>query len=149
MPQTSLVVGIGNSLLGADGFGPSVLAAVRHRSKALERTELLDADTDLLSALDRFAAFDHVVVVDAVLGRGSGEVLTFDETAMANWTAASSSGHQISALLALRLFRTLNPTARTRISLVALDVASVTAGAAVPPDKIETAVLSILRLLAA
>jgi hydrogenase maturation protease len=126
MAQTSLVVGIGNPLQGADGFGPAVIASLRASASLPPDTQLIDAHTDLLALIDRFAAFDQVVLVDAVLGDGRAEVIVFDEPAFAQWPTESPSSHQVSALVAVGLFRRLYPEARTRISLVGLNVDEVT-----------------------
>jgi len=94
---------------------------------ALPHAELVDAHTDLLGLIDRFPAYERVVLVDAILDPaeklgGPGSVVLVDEESMVAWPEASPSAHQFSPLLAVRLFRSLNPFATTRIFLVGLCV---------------------------
>jgi Ni,Fe-hydrogenase maturation factor len=65
--------------------------------------------------------YDEVVLVDVVIGAGHpGDVEVVDEATFMRWPETSPSCHQISPLLAAKLFRALQPQAATRITLVAL-----------------------------
>jgi len=122
-----LVVGLGNALCGDDGFGPAVLGRLRGEADLAEQVDLLLAGTDLIGAIDRFCGYDRVVLVDAVLHPArAGTVQIFTEEALASWPAPAPSGHQLSPLVALRLFRELFPGAATQISLVGLCVDRIT-----------------------
>ena len=87
--------------------------------------DLIDARTDLLGLIDRFPSYGRVVLVDAVLdpegklGK-AGAIVVQEEAALQSWPEDSPSLHQISPLLAIRLFRRLCPGAATRIHLVGL-----------------------------
>lgn len=116
-----LIVGIGNSSQGPDAFGPAVID--RLRAQALPPgVELVDAGTDLLSYIDRFVDVDHVVLVDAFLGAGTGAVMAIDESRFSTWSLESPGSHELSAVLAVRLFRLLHPGSRVRFTLVGFDV---------------------------
>ena len=117
-----LIVGIGNSLQGPDAFGPAVIERLRARSPLLSGVDLVDAGTDLLSYLDRFADADAVVLVDAYLGVGSGAVRAIAESAFSTWSVESPGSHELSAVLVVRLFRLLHPASRVRFTLVGFDV---------------------------
>jgi hydrogenase maturation protease len=112
-----LVLGLGNPLAGADGFGPAVIARLREAGVP-DGVELVDAHTDLLGHLHRFVEADEVVLVDAVLG-GRGDVAVVEEEEFSGWDHTSPGAHQISPLAAVKLFRRLHPGERTRIRLVA------------------------------
>ena len=126
--KRTLVIGLGNSLIGDDAFGSNVVERLRSGvPNALPHAELVDAHTDLLGLIDRFTAYERVVLVDAILDPAEklgspGHVVLVDEESMVAWSEASPSAHQFSPLLAVRLFRSLNPSATTRICLVGLCV---------------------------
>jgi hydrogenase maturation protease len=124
-----LIVALGNELCGDDGFGPAVLARVRDDPEVAPRAELLLAGTDLLGQIQRFLDYAEVVLLDAVLAPDrAGEVLLFEEQQLLSWPADAPSGHQISPLLAVRLFRTLYPGAPTQIRLLGLCVEAIAPG---------------------
>jgi hydrogenase maturation protease len=112
-----LVLGLGNPLAGADGFGPAVIERVRDAG-APDGVELIDAHTDLLAHLHRFAEADEVMLVDAVLDERGGVALV-DEEEFSRWDDTSRGAHQVSPLAAVKLFRRLHPAAAARIRLVA------------------------------
>jgi hydrogenase maturation protease len=117
-----LIVGIGNPLQGPDAFGPAVIERLRTQSALPSGADLLDAGTDLLSCLDRFADVDHVVLVDAFLGAGTGAIVTIDEPTFSTWSLDSPGSHELSAVLVVRLFRLLHPASHVRFTLVGFDV---------------------------
>ncbi len=122
----TLLVALGNPLNGDDGFGPQVLERLHEAADALPPgVELVDAGTDLLNHIESFAGRDRVVLIDAVLdpeGKlgSAGTVAVMDEESFQSWSETSQSVHQVSPLLGLKLFRALNPEAKTQIFLVGL-----------------------------
>jgi hydrogenase maturation protease len=112
-----LVLGLGNSLSGADGFGPAVIERLR-ADGVPDGVELVDAHTDLLGHLHRFVEADEVVLVDVVLDARGG-LAVVDEQEFSSWDDTSRGAHQVSPLAAVKLFRRLHPGAATRIRLVA------------------------------
>jgi hydrogenase maturation protease len=116
-----LVLGLGNPLLGEDGFGSAVIELLRQRPDLSAAVDLVDAHTDLLAQVETLGSYDEVVLVDVVIGAGPpGDVAVVDEETFMRWPETSPSCHQISPLLAVKLFRALQPQAATRITLVAL-----------------------------
>jgi hydrogenase maturation protease len=116
-----LVLGLGNPLLGDDGFGSAVIELLRQRPDLSAAVDLVDAHTDLLAQVETLGSYDEVVLVDVVIGAGHpGAVEVVDEETFMRWPETSPSCHQISPLLAVKLFRALQPQAATRITLVAL-----------------------------
>jgi hydrogenase maturation protease len=120
-----LVLGLGNRLAGADGFGPAViehLAAARDLPPAVD---LFDAHTDLLGNLHHFEGREHVILVDAALDANGGGVAVFDEETFSTWEARHTGVHGLSAVMAVQLFRRLHqpgetaPFPKPRITLVA------------------------------
>ena len=123
-----LVLGLGNPLLGDDGFGSAVIELLRQRPELSAAVDLVDAHTDLLAQVETLGSYDEVVLVDVVIGAGRpGDVEVVDEETFMRWPETSPSCHQISPLLAVKLFRALQPQAATRITLVALHADAVRA----------------------
>jgi hydrogenase maturation protease len=124
--KKTLVVGLGNPLSGDDSFGIHVLEYLQqHGSEPAPCLTLMDGHTDLLGRIEVFAEFDFVVIVDAVLDPEKklgepGRVVVFDEETFLSWPEASPSVHQVSPMLAIKLFRRLYPDSRTQIILVGL-----------------------------
>jgi len=151
----TLVLGIGNPLLGDDAFGPSVIERLRlEPAGMLPQVDLVDAHADLLGQIDRFAAFEHVVLVDAILvGEGgiasTDLVVTLEEEHMEAWPEASPGVHQLSPLLAVRLFRRLYPDAATRIHLVGLQTSSVSSRSGLAAEAVAAGVTKVRELLRA
>jgi hydrogenase maturation protease len=121
--SSSLVLGLGNRLSGADGFGPAVLEALRGSADLPASVCLIDAHTDLLAYLDRFAEFDRVILVDTVISTTGNRVTVYDEDTFSGWDDSSPGAHELSPLAAVKLFRQLRTSAGERsrpvITLVA------------------------------
>lgn len=101
-----LVLGLGNRLSGADAFGPEVAERLR-QSGLPGSVDVVDADTDLFAFLDRFPAYDHVVLVDAVIGSGEARVTVVEEETFRQWPDDSPSAHELSPVMCVKLFRAL------------------------------------------
>jgi hydrogenase maturation protease len=117
---------LGNPLSGDDIFGPKVLDRLRQsETTALPGTTLIDAQTDLLHHIEDFTKYDNVLLIDAILDPEGklgepGNVILLDEAAFQSFSETSSSIHQMSPLLAVKLFRALHPEAQTQITLIGL-----------------------------
>lgn len=144
-----LVAGLGNALQGADGFGPAVIERLRSRPDLPPDLELVEAHTDLLSLYDRFSSFEGVVLVDAVLGPGPRQVKLVDEDTFSDWNADPANCHHWSPLVAVKLFRLLQPGQRTRFVLVGLEVNRIDAGSPATPTEIESGAGLVMRVTAA
>jgi hydrogenase maturation protease len=154
MAANWLVLGLGNPLADADGFGPAVIDALRRSPDLPPGVELIDVHTDLLNHLDRLLGRDHVVLVDAMLSSSAAAVGVFDEETFSGWTARSTGVHGISALDAVRLFRRLYqppgapPFDRPRITLVAYQVHERDFSRPLPPDVIRAGAEAVRSVLA-
>jgi len=124
--RRTLIIGLGNPLMGKDAFGIRVLERLLDEDPAsLRQADLADAHADLLSRIDSFPAYERVVLIDAILDPdakigSAGCVVLLDEETLSLWPDTSPSVHQLSPLLAVKLFRQLHPEAATRIFLVGL-----------------------------
>ena len=147
-PRKSLVVALGNPLVGADGFGAAVLARVRGVPGLREVADLADACTDLLGQIERLAQYQRVILVDAVVGgEPSGQVGVHEEGCFADWPDASPGCHQISPLLAVKLLRQLHPGATPQVLLVGWSVNEVSRAAGVSDVAVEEGARLVTELL--
>lgn len=150
--RKALVVALGNPLTVEDSFGPRVLERIR-AAPGLPEVDLLDAHTDLLGHIDRFASYPLVIIVDALLDPAGkvapeGEVVTLEEaTVLLLPDAAPPSIHQISAVMALKLFRQLHADTPTRIVLVVYCTHQVSFSGSLNEEIIEQAANKVLRLI--
>jgi hydrogenase maturation protease len=148
--QTRLVVGLGNPLAGSDGFGAAVVARLRELGGLPAGVALIDAGTDLMGHLNAFLAYDHVVLVDAVVGAGHpGDVTTIEETVFGSWPASAASCHHLSPLVAVKLFRALHPQAGTRVTLVGYCADEITLGPGLPEAAVAAGAAAVGRLIVA
>jgi hydrogenase maturation protease len=127
-PDKTLLVALGNPLIGDDGFGPRVLERLQEAPASLPAgVTLVDAGTDLLNQIESFALYDRVVLVDSILDPEGklgppGRVALLDEERFLAFSGTSQSAHQLSPLTGIKLFRVLYPEEKTRIDLLGLFV---------------------------
>jgi hydrogenase maturation protease len=120
------LVGLGNALAGDDAYGLHVLDRLRSEEAELrEGTTLLKAHDDLLGCIDQFNSYDQVILIDTVLDPSEslgppGQCVVLDEKQFMAWSEESPSVHQVSPLMAVKLFRRLHPQSTTRIILAAI-----------------------------
>lgn len=73
------VIGLGNVLLGDDGFGPFVIELLRRRCEFSPQVDLLDLGTPGLGLTGYLHGYDGVVVIDALSASGQpGEVRVYE-----------------------------------------------------------------------
>ena len=101
------VIGLGNVLLGDDGFGPFVVELLRTRYVFPSEVELLDLGTPGLGLISYLHGHDAVVIVDAVAGAGTpGDVRVYEEVELERMpTAARVSPHDPAVAEALSITR--------------------------------------------
>jgi hydrogenase maturation protease len=76
----TLVLGLGNDLLGDDGIGLAVIEALRAEVPPAEDVDLVASPLSGLALLDLFVGYDHAVVVDGIRTgrRPPGSVVELD-----------------------------------------------------------------------
>lgn len=125
----------------------------RNGTEFLPCVSLVDAHTDLLKYIESFQTFDRVVLVDAILDPENklgkpGQVVVLHEEAFLSWPEASPSVHQMSPILAVKLFRQLYPAAQTQVNLVGLLVDQLThAPRYATEDRLQEAAAAISALV--
>jgi hydrogenase maturation protease len=107
----TLIVGLGNPILGDDGVGWVI--AQNLRDQLITRTDLEFDFLSLggLSLMERLTGYQHVILIDAIASgeNSSGKVISFPLNEIPDPTAGhSSSVHDTSLRNALNLGRTMN-----------------------------------------
>ena len=90
------VIGLGNPLMGDDGFGLAVLERLQSEWRFEDRVTLVDGGTWGLSLLPIIESADRVLLVDAIrASRCPGTVLSFEGLEVPRSFATKLSPHQI------------------------------------------------------
>ena len=131
MPGT-VVIGIGNPDRGDDAFGRVVAARLRGRLPA--HAVLVEANGEATALLDRFAAADRAILIDAAVSGGDlGEIRRFDVSSEPLPVAKYGlSTHGFGLAEAVELARTLGTLPR-RCVVYAVEASSFEPGAALSP----------------
>lgn len=66
-PPRILVLGLGNTILGDDGVGISVVREIKRTWKGRPSVEVVEASLGGMVLLDLITGFDKVIVIDAVM----------------------------------------------------------------------------------
>ena len=105
--MTLAVIGLGNVLLGDDGFGPFVIELLRARYEFPQEVELLDLGTPGLGLVTYLHGHDAVVLVDVVAGAGApGDVRIYEGDELTSMGAcARVSPHDPAVAEALSIVR--------------------------------------------
>lgn len=94
--MTTLVLALGNPLLGDEGVGLRALQALASAADFPPSIELLDGGTAGLSLVPRLRSAERVLVLDAVTaGRPPGTVLRLDGSELGREGFGKISTHQI------------------------------------------------------
>jgi hydrogenase maturation protease len=79
------VIGLGNVLLGDDGFGPTVVERLRSSWRMPDNVELIDAGTPSLDLADYMYGCDEVILLDAIAADAPpGQIRIYSGTQLMN-----------------------------------------------------------------
>ena len=123
----TLILGLGNPLLGDDGVGWKVADQVRQRVASPD-TEVDCLAGGGLSLMERLVGYDRAIIVDALTTHHGpvGTVTCFDLEQVPDPVAGHlSSAHETSLKTALRLGASLGMTLPTRVKVVAIEAQQV------------------------
>lgn len=96
--QNTLILGIGNSLLGDEGAGPLVIQYLQQHFAEEANVEYLDGGTLSFTLAGTLASHGHLILVDATnLKAAPGSIQVFEGAAMDAWLSGSrTSVHEVS-----------------------------------------------------
>ena len=103
----TIVVGIGNPILGDDGVGIHITRKLQKNKNLSSDITVEEAQTGGMNLLDLIIGFDHAILVDAVslTGCAHGEVNRFDLSDLP--TVHSQNPHDVSLSEAISMIETL------------------------------------------
>lgn len=102
--RTTLILGLGNTIMADDGLGPTFIDLMRQQGELPEGVELLDGGTLGLDLLPRLEGLDRLIIVDAVeTGLSPGTLVRYrgDEVPQALETKLSPHQMGLKDLLAV------------------------------------------------
>lgn len=95
LPPT-LVLALGNPLMGDDGFGLAVLGELRHNIEAQGPLILMDGGTWGMNLLPAIEAASRVLLIDAInIGAGPGEMIRLEREDLPRYFSHKISPHQV------------------------------------------------------
>ncbi len=119
----TLVLGLGNPILGDDGVGLRVAEEVESR---VDQRDITVVDTSLsgLSLLDVLAGYDKAIIIDAVqtVEGKPGQIYRLDPEAL-DFTRHAASPHDVNFATALELGKRLGLALPREIVIFAVEVA--------------------------
>ncbi len=125
MESKTLVLGLGNPILGDDGVGWKVAQAVAARVADLRSPVEVDfASLGGLSLMERMLGYRHVILVDCMeTGQTPiGSVRSLQIGDLTDPTAGhSASAHDTSLITALEAARSMNADVPSRVDIVAIE----------------------------
>ena len=118
----TLVLGIGNTLLGDEGIGVHVVNRLQRQRAPLDDVDFVDGGTLSFVLAEPIEEADSLIVIDAAqLGAAAGEVRVFEGTDMDHFVANNmhSSVHEVSLydLLTITLLAGRLPPRRVLIGV--------------------------------
>jgi len=120
----TLVLGLGNPLLGDDAVGLKVAALVRERLDGSPDVDVEEEEAGGLRLMERMTGYDRAVLVDAAVTGGTpGEVRRLAPEDLPTQRTAAAHGIDLPAALALG--RQLGYPMPSEVRIVAIEAASV------------------------
>jgi len=99
-----IVLGVGNVLLTDEGVGVKVVKELEQRYDFPENVKLVDGGTQGLWLMSTIQQADHLIVVDAVLGKGEpGTIYRLERDDLPKGLRMKTSAHDSDLLEALSL----------------------------------------------
>jgi len=145
----TLVLGLGNPILGDDGVGIYTVRAVRERLKGRVGVDIKEASLGGLRLMEEILGYDRVIIVDAIItGRGAvGEIYRFSPQNLKG-TLHLSSPHDLNFTTALELGRIYAPDdVPKEIVIYAIEVAENLTFAEELSGKVKTAGLKTAEMI--
>lgn len=94
--RPTLVLGLGNPLMGDDGAGLAALAELREEWQLADEVELVDGGTWGMNLLPLLESFDRVILLDAIDQRAQpGTLLLLRKDELPRYLSHKLSPHQL------------------------------------------------------
>ncbi len=106
----TLVLGIGNSILGDDGVGIHVVRELAKKIKG-RNVDVKDASVDGLNLLELIIGYDKLIVIDAIMteGGGIGEIYRLKPENICDLSSSAISPHHFNLTATIEMGKKLFP----------------------------------------
>ena len=106
----TIIIGIGNPILGDDGIGLHIIWELRKKIRHLAEITIEEAHTGGMNLLDILRGYDRAILIDAVSIKGlsHGEIMRFDINEIE--TIHSFNPHDVNILEAIELAKRIGDT---------------------------------------
>ncbi len=125
MPSKTLILGLGNPILGDDGVGWKIAEAVQSKSADLQGAVEIDfASLGGLSLMERMLGYERVILIDCLETGAAppGTVRSFPLAELADPTAGhSASAHDTSLITALEAAQSMGAETPSRVDVVTVE----------------------------
>lgn len=124
----TLVIGLGNPILGDDGVGWAVAESLQNAAHCPPSTDIETASLGGLSLMERMLGYDRVVLVDSMETGYSpvGSVQTFPLASLPDPMAGhSASAHDTSLSTALKTAESIGASVPKKVDVVAIEAQNV------------------------
>ncbi len=120
----TLILGLGNPILGDDGIGLRVTESLRAGLSGRDIT-VSESNASGLGLLDLLVGYDRAIIIDAIQTEDGdiGEVYRLDVSDL-NVTRHAASPHDVNLATALELGKRLNLALPQQISIIAIEIPS-------------------------
>lgn len=118
----TLIVGVGNPLMGDEGIGPYVIGNLS-RLPMPNNVDIIDCGCDLLGIISHIDKPKKIIVIDAIRAGGEpGRIYRFHFDELENIETNTGSAHQLQVVEALRLLKTAHPClSRCEITVIGIE----------------------------
>ena len=128
MNMKTIIIGLGNPILGDDGVGWKVVETLRTNAYLSPHPVLETASLGGLSLMERMVGFERAILIDAMeSAQGpAGSVRVIPLEALTNPSAGhSASAHDTSLITALQTARTMGLDVPESVEVVAIEAGNV------------------------
>lgn len=128
MEPKTILIGLGNPILGDDGVGWKVVEYIQQNCSLPTFVEIDFLALGGISLMERLIGYDHAILVDAIITRQNpiGSVMMLDIKDLPDQAGGHlASAHDTSLQNALQLGRSLGASLPERITIVGVESQSV------------------------
>lgn len=143
----TLVLGLGNPILGDDSVGFRVTQELRARFSRPDLT-LMESSSSGLNLLDLITGFDKVIIIDAIQTEGgqAGKIYLLNTESLGD-TRHLGSPHSINLVTALELGKKLGIALPQEIIILAIEVVNVNTFSEKCTPEVEKAILPAVSMI--
>ena len=145
----TLVLGIGNTILGDDGVGVSIARELDTKIRN-DNVDVLDVNIDGLNLLEIIVGYDKLIVIDAIMtDEGDiGEIYRFKPEMICDPSHTAISPHHFNLVTTIEIGKKLFPNEMPGETVVyAVKVKDVTVVTEKMTKKVEEAIPEVVRLI--